>query len=185
MSTESEGWQKPSPYSVAVIVAVLGLLGFLAYVGKLTVTESIVGAVIGVITWVTKGARPAAADKIGAKRDDDDTSPPAGGASPLLFVVALACAFGITQAACTPALRQAIQESAADKARCAIRNQNLSNAEIIKKCLLEGASEDIERILALVGTAREESASAALVAAAVQRDLDQKAGVCRAEKAGQ
>jgi len=103
--------------------------------------------------------------------------PKAHGVLPV-FLLAVA----LSNAACTPAMRQAITESAADKTQCALRHLNLTNEEIVKQCLQEGAVDDIKRILALVGTAREETARAALNAASRQRDLDQKVGICRPEK---
>jgi hypothetical protein len=61
-------WQKPSVYSVAVIVAVLAFVGFLSFTGKLSIPEGVIGALLGVITWVTNGARPPIVDKIGASK---------------------------------------------------------------------------------------------------------------------
>jgi hypothetical protein len=58
-------WTTPSAYSVIVIVVVLALIGGGLYVGKLTFTESLIAALLGLLTWVTKGARPPIADKIG------------------------------------------------------------------------------------------------------------------------
>ena len=100
----------------------------------------------------------------------------------MLGVVGVIGALATSAASCTPALRNALRESMAEKTRCAIRNMNLPNEEILKRCLIEGAPEDIARILSLLGTAREQAASAALAAAARQRDLDEKVGVCRPEK---
>jgi len=99
---------------------------------------------------------------------------------PAVVLLVVTMSFG--SSGCTPALRQALTESAADKAQCALLHLNLTNEEIVKRCLQEGATDDIRRILALVATAREEAAAAGLVAAARQRDIDHKAGICRPEK---
>ncbi len=64
-----------------------------------------------------------------------------------------------------------------DNADCAVKNQNLPNEEILKRCAVR--PENFKRILDLVGTAREESALQANRAAAVQAEKDQRAGVCK------
>jgi hypothetical protein len=65
----------------------------------------------------------------------------------------------------------------ADKAKCAIANQNLPNEEILKRCLVQ--PEDAPRVLELVGTAREQAAMQAVHAAAIQAEKDQRAGLCK------
>ena len=64
---DAEAWEKPSVYSVIVIALVFGLIGYGLYIGKLTWTESLGASVLGLITWVTRGARPPIANKIGPK----------------------------------------------------------------------------------------------------------------------
>ncbi len=73
---DPEGWTKPSIYSVLVIVLVLGLLGWGIHLGKLTFTEGLIGALLGVLTWVTKGARPPIANKIGPAPPPDPPPSP-------------------------------------------------------------------------------------------------------------
>jgi hypothetical protein len=67
---DPDGWTKPSIYSVLVIALVLGLLGWGIHLGKLSFTEGLIGALIGIVTWVTKGARPPIANKIGPTPPD-------------------------------------------------------------------------------------------------------------------
>lgn len=71
-----ETWERPSKYSVAVIAIVFGLLAWLLHTGKLSVTEGLIGAVMGVLTWVTRGARPPIANKIGKPPSPPTTPEP-------------------------------------------------------------------------------------------------------------
>lgn len=70
-----------------------------------------------------------------------------------------------------------VAELLADSTKCAIANQNLPNAEIVKRCAV--TPENVQRVLELVGEARQQAALEAAHAAARQADQDQKSGVCR------
>ena len=68
MPNSDQAWEKPSIYSVLIIAVVFALIGWALYVDKLTFTESLLAAVLGVVTWVTRGARPAVVNRIGSNR---------------------------------------------------------------------------------------------------------------------
>lgn len=71
-----EPWEKPSIYSVLVIAIVLGFIGWALHADKLTLTEGLLASVLGVITWVTRGARPAIVNRIGSKPPPPGDAPP-------------------------------------------------------------------------------------------------------------
>ncbi len=92
-----------------------------------------------------------------------------------LGVALAACVLAIALTAC-PGAWQALA-ILADKVDCGIRNQNLPNEEILRRCAVEPG--DAKRVLDLVSAAREESALQANRAAAVQAEKDQRSGVCK------
>lgn len=80
----------------------------------------------------------------------------------LLFV-----GLGATTASCTPEARREALLLTLDAAKCAVAHMNLPNDQILKLCSIEAA--DAERILKIVGQARDESAKAAMQAREKER----------------
>jgi hypothetical protein len=70
-----------------------------------------------------------------------------------------------------------LMELLAEKTKCALENMNLPNEEILKRCAIQPG--DAERVLELVGKAREEAAREAAAARADERaKLSAAAGAC-------
>jgi hypothetical protein len=100
-----------------------------------------------------------------------------------LVGIALVVGFASTTTACTPGARTALAEAAFDLATCALTSLDLPDEQILKKC---GANTlaDRERLLRIVGTARQEQAVAAALAAdrakedAMRAALAGKIGAC-------
>lgn len=103
--------------------------------------------------------------------DIDPIEPPKGppGAIPMLLLAG-ALAFGTTSCTKEQVINTAVLF--AEKAQCALLNSNLPNEQIIAKCAIEPG--DIERILALVGTHREQAAKQAVAAAERERVLTEQ-----------
>lgn len=80
-------------------------------------------------------------------------------------------------AACTPDAKRALVEYLADKADCAVRNMNLPDDEILKRCAID--QNDAQQILRIVGGARKEAADEAEQARARQQLIDVVAGCPR------
>ena len=134
----------------------------------------------GDVTWKEGGAfimgALALPGLFGKKEDDDKKDPPAGGATPLIVGAVLVCML----AGCTPQARAAFAELLAKKIACAVAHQDMPIEQMALVCALK--PEDVPLAMQAVSEAREAGARQAVQAAARQRDLDEKVGVCRAEK---
>lgn len=101
--------------------------------------------------------------------------PPPSGPSVLpLIPLGLVALFAISNAACARVLAAA--DLFAEKAQCAVAHQNLTDAQIVTECAIEPG--DVDKVLAIVGDARNQSALEANHAAAIQQQKDQTAGLC-------
>jgi hypothetical protein len=77
--------------------------------------------------------------------------------APLLLIVSAV-------SSCTPDARRALLEQGFDTVQCALANKHLPNDKLVAKCAIE--TGDLDRIMRIVGEARQASAKAAAEAEA-------------------
>lgn len=129
MTEPKSEWQKPSIYSVAVVLAVLALIGYLTAIGKLSMTQSIASALVGAVLWITNGARPPVLDQLPTP-GKPKTVPPGPPPVAVLLLVPLALVAHLTACVPSPQAKAAAAETSytAELVKCV--DDAKANAEV-------------------------------------------------------